>query len=99
MKHNAQNIKTNFSLKFTNKPHALKQIYTFYIDGFKGMVIGKKLWKIILIKLFIMFAILKLFFFPNFLNTNFETNEERSEFILEQITKNASFHTQEESHE
>ncbi len=99
MTHNAQNIKTSFSLKFTNKIHALKQIYTFYIDGFKGMVIGKKLWKIILIKLFIMFAILKLFFFPNFLNTNFETNEERSEFILEQITKNTSFHTQEESHE
>ena len=95
MKHNAQNIKTSFSLKFTNKIHALKQIYTFYIDGFKGMVIGKKLWKIILIKLFIMFAILKLFFFPNFLNTNFATNEERSEFVLEQITKNASLNTKE----
>jgi len=95
MKHNAQNIKTSFSLIFTNKIRALKQIYTFYIDGFKGMVIGKKLWKIILIKLFIMFAILKLFFFPNFLKTNFTTNEERSQFVLEQITKNASLNTKE----
>ncbi|MBW2654012.1 MAG: DUF4492 domain-containing protein, partial [Deltaproteobacteria bacterium] len=51
-------------------------IYTFYRNGFRGMVNGKKLWKIILIKLFVMFVILKLFFFPNFLNTKFETDEE-----------------------
>jgi hypothetical protein len=34
-----------------------------------------------------MFAILKLFFFPNFLNTNFDTDEERSEHVIEQLTK------------
>lgn len=32
------------------------------------MTLGKTLWTIILIKLFIMFAILKVFFFPNFLH-------------------------------
>lgn len=77
----------------------LKRIYTFYMDGFKGMVLGKKLWKIIFIKLFIMFAVLKLFFFPNFLKTNFETDEEKSNYILEQITKNTSHNTQEVSNE
>jgi len=96
MKHTAQNIETSFFLTITHKIYSLKRVYTFYIDGFKGMVLGKKLWKIILIKLFIMFAILKFFFFPNFLNTNFQTNEDRSEFVLEQITKNASLNTQEE---
>ncbi len=78
---------------------SLKRVYTFYIDGFKGMVLGKKLWKIILIKLFIMFAILKLFFFPNFLKTNFQTDEEKSNYVLEQITKNTSLNTQEVSNE
>jgi len=34
------------------------------------MTLGKKLWMIIIIKLFIMFAILKVFFFPNFLKSN-----------------------------
>jgi len=53
------------------------------------MTIGKKLWKIILIKLFVMFVILKLFFFPNFLNTNFQTDEEKGNYVIEQITKNA----------
>ena len=82
-----------------NISETLKRVYTFYIDGFKGMVLGKKLWKIILIKLFIMFAILKLFFFPNFLKTNFQTDEEKSNYVLEQITKNTSLDTQEVSNE
>ncbi len=82
-----------------NISDTLKRVYTFYIDGFKGMVLGKKLWKIILIKLFIMFAILKLFFFPNFLETNFQTDEEKSNYVLEQITKNTSLNTQEVSNE
>ena len=82
-----------------NISDSLKRVYTFYIDGFRGMVLGKKLWKIILIKLFIMFAILKLFFFPNFLKTNFPTDEEKSNYVLEQITKNTSLNTQEVSNE
>lgn len=99
MEHNAQNSETSSLLKFTHIINSLKKVYKFYIDGFKGMVLGKKLWKIIFIKLFIMFAILKIFFFPDFLNTNFKTSEEKAQFVLEQITKDASFHTQGESHE
>ncbi|MDA3916698.1 MAG: DUF4492 domain-containing protein [Deltaproteobacteria bacterium] len=82
-----------------NISDTLKRVYIFYIDGFKGMVLGKKLWKIILIKLFIMFAILKFFFFPDFLETNFKTDEEKSNYVLEQITKNTSLNTQKVSNE
>ncbi len=63
------------------------RIIRFYVDGFKSMTTGKTLWKIIIIKLFIMFAVLKLFFFPNFLATNFSTDEQRAEHVLEQITR------------
>lgn len=42
-----------------------KKIYNFYLDGFRGMTIGKSLWLLILIKLAIIFLVLKLFFFPN----------------------------------
>ncbi|MCK5687543.1 DUF4492 domain-containing protein [bacterium] len=76
--------------KKNNVIKTVNSIYRFYIDGFKGMVVGKKLWKIILIKLFIMFAVLKLFFFPNYLNTTFETTEEKGNYVLEQITRNVS---------
>ena len=77
--------------KKNNVTKVVDNIYTFYRDGFRGMVLGKKLWKIILIKLFVMFVILKIFFFPNFLNTKFQTDEEKGSYVLEQITKNTSF--------
>lgn len=65
----------------------IRNIFQFYYQGFRSMTLGKKLWAIILIKLFIMFLILKLFFFPNFLNTNFSSDEERSNHVIEQLTK------------
>ena len=48
---------------------------------------GRQLWLIILIKLFIMFAILKIFFFSIFFKTNFETDQQRSEYVLEILTE------------
>jgi hypothetical protein len=50
------------------------------------MTLGKTLWKVILVKLFIMFAVLKLFFFPDFLSTQFSTDEQRADYVMEQIT-------------
>ncbi len=62
-------------------------IYTIYRDGFRKMRVGKKLWAIIFIKLFIMFAVLKAFFFPNYLNTNFNTDSERAGHVLGSFTQ------------
>ena len=71
------------------KHNILMRVYRFYLEGFRNMDLwGKQLWVIILIKLFIMFLILKLFFFPDFLKTNFRTDKERSEYVLEQLTGN-----------
>jgi len=50
------------------------------------MTIGKKLWVIILVKLFIMFAILKIFFFPDFLNSKFNTEKEKGDYVIDQLT-------------
>ncbi len=65
----------------------IKKVFYFYLDGFRNMTVGKRLWIIILIKLFIMFAILKLFFFPNFLNSKFKTEAEKGNYVIEQLTK------------
>ncbi len=65
----------------------VKKVFFFYYDGFRSMTIGKKLWIIILIKLFIIFAILKIFFFPDFLKTHFKTDQQRSNYVIEQLTK------------
>lgn len=42
----------------------LRKIAMFYYEGFRSMTIGRTLWTVILIKLAIMFLILKIFFFP-----------------------------------
>ena len=69
----------------------MKKIIRFYIEGFKTMSLSnRKLWVIILIKLFIMFAILKLFFFPDFLNKKFDTEEEKGNYVIEQLTKDTN---------
>lgn len=67
----------------------LKSIYHLYVDGFRSMRVGRTLWKIILLKLFIMFAILKVFFFPDFLATNFKTDAERADHVLQNLTQPA----------
>jgi len=68
------------------QPRILQRIGRFYLDGFRRMTVGKTLWKIIIIKLIIMFAVLKLFFFQDFLGTKFTTNEQRAAYVLEQLT-------------
>ena len=53
----------------------LHRVFDLYYEGFRDMRLGKTLWAIILIKLFIIFAILKVFFFPNFLKAHAEGDE------------------------
>jgi tellurite resistance protein TehA-like permease len=67
-----------------NKKGILYRIYDLYADGFRSMKLGRTLWAIILIKLFVIFAILKLFFFPNFIKEHAEQGQE-SEFVATQI--------------
>ena len=66
----------------------LLRIWGLYYDGFRNMSSwGKQVWIIILIKLFILFFVLRLFFFPNFLKTNFKTDAERGNHVLENLVE------------
>ncbi|MEG0992462.1 MAG: DUF4492 domain-containing protein [Bacteroidales bacterium] len=56
-------------------------VYRFYRDGFREMTLGKTLWLIILIKLFIVFAILRVFFFPDFLSSKGNDDSAKSEYV------------------
>ena len=48
------------------------------------MTLGRTLWTVILIKLFIIFVVLKLFFFPNFIKEHAEKGQE-AEFVFRQL--------------
>ncbi|MDR1983781.1 MAG: DUF4492 domain-containing protein [Prevotellaceae bacterium] len=65
-----------------------KRIIDFYLEGFRNMTIGKTLWLIILVKLFIMFFILKIFFFPSYLG-KFEKPVEKQEYVLNELIQRA----------
>ena len=57
------------------KDSFLYRAYDLYYEGLRGMTLGRTLWVVILVKLFIMFAILKVFFFPNFLKEHAQGDE------------------------
>lgn len=48
------------------KQGLLSRIFHLYYDGFRTMTLGKTLWAVILIKLAIIFLVLKLFFLSRF---------------------------------
>lgn len=63
----------------------LKGIYQFYIDGFRSMTIGRKLWWLILIKIFILFFIFKLFFFPDLLKRDYDNDTDRAAAVRKSL--------------
>lgn len=40
-----------------------RRIWRFYVDGFRSMTWGRTLWVLILVKLFVIFVVLRLIFF------------------------------------
>jgi len=64
----------------------INRLFRFYYEGFSNMSDwGRKVWMIIIIKLFILFVILKLFFFPDFLQKKYDNQKQRSEYVLDQL--------------
>lgn len=59
------------------------KVVRFYVDGFRAMTLGRTLWAIILLKLFILFAVLRLFFFPDLLGG--KNAQERADYVLESL--------------
>jgi hypothetical protein len=65
----------------------LNRIWRFYIDSFLHMgKFGKRLLLIILIKLFVFFGILKIFFFQDYLGSRYKTDKQKSEHVINQLT-------------
>ena len=71
-----------------NKQNLLYRIFDLYYDGFRHMQLGRVLWTVIIIKLFIMFAILKVFFFPNYIKEHAAIGQE-TEFVATEMVNRA----------
>lgn len=57
------------------------KVWHLYADGFRNMTVGRSLWALILIKLFLMFAILRLFFFPDILSRDYDNDADRAQAV------------------
>jgi len=69
------------------------RVFSFYYDGFRSMSSwGRRVWIIIIIKVFIMFAVLKIFFFQDFLKSNYKDDKQRSEYVLDQLINSPGNH-------
>lgn len=64
----------------------MRSVVDFYVDGFKNMTVGKKLWAIIFIKVIILFFFFKLFFFPNLLKENYDNDDDRARAVATELT-------------
>ena len=64
----------------------LRKVWLFYRDGFKNQTWGRPLIWLVVLKFFILFAILRLFFFRPALAG--KTDAEKSEAVGENLTRN-----------
>ena len=69
------------------RPGFWRRVWRLYADGFRGMTVGRSLWIIIIVKLVVMFAILKLFFFPDLLSTNYDNDADRAAAVRSALTR------------
>ena len=63
-----------------------RKVCDLYYDGFRNMTVGKTLWIVIAVKLFIIFVVLKVFFFPNFLSSHADEGQE-ADFVANELSE------------
>ena len=63
--------------------NTMMNIWNFYVDGFRAMTWGRQLWLLILLKVIILFALLRAFFFEPVLAG--KSDDERSSYIGDQL--------------
>ena len=66
----------------------LHRTFHLYYDGFRSMTLGRTLWLVLCIKLFVIFIVLKLFFFPNFIKQHAEKGSE-ADFVATELSERA----------
>ncbi len=67
--------------------NSIVKVYRFYLDGFKNMRVGKTLWKLIFVKLAVIFLFLNYFIHDRSIKTEYKTYDEKVDFVYKNITK------------
>ncbi len=65
--------------------NAILSIYNFYAEGFRQMTWGRPLWWLILLKVVVLFLVLRLFFFQPVLSG--KTDEQKMEHVGRELMR------------
>lgn len=65
----------------------LWRVADLYVDGFRSMTVGRSLWLLIIIKVFLLFAVFKLLFFPDVLERDYDTDQQRAQAVRTSLIK------------
>jgi len=71
----------------------LKTICSFYLEGFRSMDLGRTLWKIVILKLLILFFILRPIFFSDNLQSRFDNDRDRADHVFENLMERTTIET------
>lgn len=78
---------SNTDTLFSRFSRTVRNVWRFYYDGFREMTVGKTLWAIILIKIFIFFFVIKLLFFPDILSRDYDNDADRASHVRHELTR------------
>ena len=62
--------------------------WNFYLDGFRSMTLGRTLWVLILLQLFVMFFLLIMFFFVDFAGEH-PTDDDKGTYVGNELIERA----------
>ena len=66
-------------------PQALTNFLMMYVEGFRSMTVGRKLWIVILVKLAIIFLVFRLFLMPDQL-ADYDSDADRAKAVRSALT-------------
>ena len=64
---------------------SIKKVYDLYFEGFKNMTVGKTLWKLIFIKLTVIFLFLNYFIHDRSFKTEYKTEDAKVDFVYKNL--------------
>ena len=63
-----------------------RRVFSFYVDGFRGMTLGRVLWALVIVKLVVLLVLLWTLF-PDVLETRFGDEASRADHVLERLSR------------
>jgi uncharacterized membrane protein len=70
----------------SNRPATQYNWFTMFLAGFTSMTrLSKTLWIVVIVKLIILFFILKPFFFPNLLDTTYDNDADKARHVCREL--------------